>query len=182
MRKLILSSGHSDGKGESKDRGSSGNGYFEGDLTIEFADLLETELKLIGVTPLRDNKSNALSQTLNWIKGKFNANDVLIDIHWNASANTTANGSEVFISANPSAYERQLANAILNEFVIVGFKNRGVRKESESARKTLAWMRPNAENILIEVCFISNVSDMKIYQANKHRLAKNLAKAIKLYL
>jgi hypothetical protein len=36
-------------------------------------------------------------------------------------------------------------------------------------------MRPGAENLLIEVCFISNILDMKLYQANKHGIARRIA-------
>jgi hypothetical protein len=61
-----------------------------------------------------------------------------------------------------------------------GFKKRGggVKPESQTARKTLGWMKPNSENILIEMCFIDNKSDMLTYQLNKVKIAKELAKVI----
>jgi N-acetylmuramoyl-L-alanine amidase len=42
-------------------------------------------------------------------------------------------------------------------------------------------MRPVAENVLIEICFISNSTDMKLYQANKQTIAKKLANDLKTF-
>ena len=36
-------------------------------------------------------------------------------------------------------------------------------------------MRENGINLLIEVCFISNATDMAFYQANKQKVANELA-------
>ena len=54
----------------------------------------------------------------------------------------------------------------------------GVKTEAMSARGTLGWMRLNGQNILLEVCFISNKSDMEKYQANKSILAFKIAKIL----
>ena len=169
-RKIILSAGHG-----GTDPGASGNGYVERELTIELRDLIAAELKLLNISPLMDDNRNALSQTLAWLRGKFGSKDILVDIHWNAAANPDAKGSEIIIPNVSSPFERNLAASLLKVFTDLGFRGRGVKPEAITARKTLAWMRPNAENILIEVCFISNSLDMKLYQANKHTIAKRIA-------
>lgn len=172
-RKIIISAGHG-----GTDPGALGNGYIERDLAIELRDLIVAELKTLGINPLVDDNRNALSQTLAWLRGKFGSRDVLIDIHWNAAANPEARGSEVIVPEVSTQFERSLGTSILTMLSNLGFRNRGVKPESQTARKTLAWMRPNAENILIEVCFISNSLDMKLYQANKHTIAKRIAQIL----
>jgi N-acetylmuramoyl-L-alanine amidase len=169
MRKIIISAGHG-----GTDPGASGNGYIERDLAIELRNLIVAELKALGITALTDDDKNALKQTLLWLRGKFTTGDILVDIHWNAAANPEAKGSEVIVPEKASAFELNLAKELLHCFTVFGFRDRGVKPETETARKSLGWMRPGAENVLIEVCFISNQTDMKLYQANKNGIARKL--------
>ena len=168
-RKIIISAGHG-----GNDPGAVANGYTERDLAIEFRELLVKELLLLGVKPLIDDNKNALKETLAWLVGKYSSKDILLDIHWNA-ASSKARGTEVIVPDNASIFENNFAKNILNVFVSNGFVNRGVKPESQTARKRLGWMRPPAENILIEVAFITNMLDINLYQNLKYKLAKELA-------
>ena len=56
-----------------------------------------------------------------------------------------------------------------------------VKLESESQHKSLGFMRLKGENILIEMCFITNANDMASYQANKVQLAESLADVLIKY-
>ena len=168
-RKIIISAGHG-----GNDPGAVANGYTERDLAIEFRELLVKELLLLGVKPLIDDNKNALKQTLAWLVGKYSSKDILLDIHWNA-ASSKARGTEVIVPDNASIFENNLGKNILNVFVSNGFINRGVKTESQTARKRLGWMRPPAENILVEMGFITNLLDINLYQNLKYKLAKELA-------
>lgn len=177
MRKLFLIAGHG-----GKDPGAVSGSYIERDLAIELRFLVNNELRKLNIISNMDANENYLAQTLSWLKGKFTAKDVIIDIHWNASSNPTANGTEVIIPEMFSQYERSFAEALASTIASIGFKNRGVKPETDTARKKLAIMRPSAENILIEVCFISNAQDMLLYQRSKQLLAKKLAYIIREHL
>jgi N-acetylmuramoyl-L-alanine amidase len=172
-RKIFVSSGHG-----GTDGGASSGQYIERDLTLEFRNLLTSELQKLGVKWSVDADTNVLKQTLAFIKGKFLPSDILLDIHFNAGG---GEGVEVVIPNVSSAFERRLAQSIANVISkLTGFKKRqgGVIPESSTARKTLGWMRPNSENVLIEMCFIDNKSDMLTYQLNKVKIAKEVAKVI----
>lgn len=177
MRKVIISAGHG-----GKDPGASGHGFIERDLAIELRDLIVAELKVLKINALTDDNNNALKETLSWLRGKFGSKDILLDIHWNAAANPEAKGSEVIVPDASSFYEKSLAKALLKVLTELGFRDRGVKPEALTARKSLAWMKPNAENVLLEVCFISNPLDMKLYQANKHTIAKRMAAVLHHYI
>ena len=170
MRRVIISAGHG-----GTDPGASGNGYIERDLAIEFRNLLVSELKKLGISAIIDDDKNALKQTLLWLKGKFSSGDILLDIHWNASANPEANGTEVIVPEKASAFELNLAKELLKCFTGFGFRDRGVKPETHTARKTLGWMRPNAETVLLEKGFISNKTDVRLYDANKEGIARRVA-------
>lgn len=174
-RKVIVSAGHG-----GTDSGAVGNGYVERDLTIELRDLVVAELSALGIKADTDPNQNALKETLAWLRGRFGSKDILFDIHWNAGP-AAAKGSEVIIPDVSSDYEKKLAEALLKVLTDVGFRSRGVKPEAETARKKLGWMRPVAENVLIEICFISNATDMKLYQANKQTIAKKLAIVLKTF-
>ena len=173
-RKIIISAGHG-----GNDPGAVANGYTERDLAIEFRELLVKELLLLGVKPLIDDNKNALVQTLQWLKGVLKSDKtVCIDIHWNAAI-PKARGTEIIIPDKPSLFESSFAKEILDVFVSNGFTSRGVKTESQIARKRLGWMRPLAENILIEMAFLTNTLDLELYKMVKYKLAKELAVVIK---
>lgn len=173
MRKIIISAGHG-----GSDPGASANGYIERDLAIELRSLLVKELKSRGIDPLVDPDKNKLLETLTWLRGKFGNKDILLDLHWNSGGGT---GIEVIIPDGASQFEKTLAQALADKISeITTWKKRGggVKPESDTARKKLGWMRPNAENILIEMCFIDNKLDMSIYNANKQAIVKSIVNVL----
>ena len=172
-RKLFISAGHG-----GVDGGAAHGGYTERDLAISFRNALVKELSILGVSAQVDPDSNALVKTLAYIKGKFGAKDILVDIHFNAGGGT---GTEVIIPNVSSPFEKQLAQRIADVInVVTGLKKRGggVKTEIDTARKSLGWMRPNSENILLEICFIDSKLDMAVYIANEFKLAKEIAKVL----
>ena len=183
MRKIIISAGHSNGTGSTKDVGASGNGLIEGLETIWLRDEICKELDKYKVSYLKDKDEHALSQTLSWLRGLFSSKDLLIDIHFNSFPNPESNGTEIFIPNNATQFEKNLAGALLKDLVTVGsFKNRGLKTPAQSGRGTLGWFRPNAEQCLLEVCFLSNKLDVALWKANKNNIAKAMAKTLAEYV
>jgi len=172
-RKIILSAGHG-----GSDPGAVSGKYIERDLAIDFREEIALALSRIEVCPVMDPNPNALKATLSWIKGRFEKDDILLDIHWNA-ASPTAQGTEVIIPKIYSTFEQNFAQELLNIFASYGFKSRGIKTEDKTPRKSLGWMRPVAENILIEVCFLTNKKDMENFEKNKLELASKIAELIK---
>lgn len=170
MRTIFLSAGHG-----GNDVGAVANGYKEADLTIELRDLTLKYLKQLGAKVVIDDNKNALAQTITFFKNKVAKDSILLDIHWN-SFNETSTGTEVLIPATPTKFETDLATDLSKVIAnTLNIKNRGVKTELQSARKSLGWMRLTGENVLIETCFISNNNDMDSYQKNKEELAKRIA-------
>lgn len=149
----------------------------EGVLTVEFRDLLVDECRKLGLNPRTDANQNALQATMNWLKGLvFTPDSLTVDIHWN-SGSATANGTEVIIPDNATKKERDLAQDTFN-VLSKYWRGRRILRESETPRKRLGIFRPNMEQILIEICFISNSSDMNTYEKVKRSVAKEIAQVI----
>lgn len=171
---LFLIAGHG-----GADPGAIGSGFKEADLTLELRDLISKELTDT-YTVYNDVNNHSLSSVITWIKGLITPSCLLVDIHFNASFNPGATGVEVLVPDSFSTFEAKLADNICKvTTAVLGIKNRSVKKESQSARSKIAILNVPAQNILIEVCFISNKSDINSYQKNKHKLAKAIAETIK---
>lgn len=180
MRDVIVVAGHTNVPGT--DQGAIGNGFIEGHLAVELKDMVISELSKLGIKAKTDSNKNALAQTLQWLKTVLVSNKTIcVDIHWNASGTADSKGTEVIVPDQSSEFEDKIAYSLLRAITDFGFKSRGVKPEAQTARKRLGWMRPAAENVLIEVCFITNPTDMKLYQANKTGISRRIAQVLRDY-
>lgn len=165
----FIIAGHHD-----KDPGCVANGFKEAELTKELRGLISDCLKEKGVGYILDKDHETIQALLSRIKpGK---GSVLLDIHFNASANA-ATGIEAIVSDNANDDERAMATDLCNAGVrACGFYNRGVKKESQTPRKRLAMLHtPAGIQVLLEVCFMTNREDMIRYQRYKETLAELIA-------
>jgi N-acetylmuramoyl-L-alanine amidase len=173
MKTLIIGAGHG-----GTDSGAVGSGFKERDLAIEFRNLLVAELKKLSVTCITDPDVNKLADSLVYFKNHFKPDSINVDIHWNAGP-PAATGTEVLINTQATPFEKQLGGKIAEAIAtILNIKNRGLKTELQSARGSLAWMKQLGRNYIIEMCFISNKTDMDKYQAKKHELAKAIAQIL----
>jgi N-acetylmuramoyl-L-alanine amidase len=183
MRKIFISAGHSNKPG--KDQGAAGNGFIEGQLAVELRNLLVSELKSLGITPVGDADSNVLKDSITFFKNLTAKDSIVLDIHWNAGP-PSATGVEVLIPSENSPVEKNLAKDLADEIsktLSIPLRGAhaglaGVKTESDSHHGRLGWMRLTGENVLLEMCFISSKSDMESYQKNKIVVAKNIAKIL----
>ncbi len=176
MMLIILSAGHSNVKG--RDRGACFGKHIEGDLTVEFRQLVFGELKKLGVTAIMDGNNTILQESLNYFKKFASSKTINVEYHWN-SFNSKSTGTEVLIPENPSNFETEIAKKIAQsnaDLMKITLRNgNGVRTELQSHHGKLGWMRLPGENVLVEMCFISNETDMEAYHENKFNLAKQHA-------
>lgn len=184
-RDILLSAGHTNVKG--LDMGAVANGYIEGELTVEFRDLVKVHLECMGHKVTIENNAHALSKTVRVFKNITNHRAILVDFHWNA-ATPGATGTESFVPENPSKIELCLASNMSETCSrVLGIPTRGVYKgyegvkpESLTRHKRLGWMRLTGHNVLLEVCFLTNQGDMNAYEENKNILAHSVALDIHL--
>lgn len=104
--------------------------------------------------------------------------DYFLSIHRNA-ASASATGNEIWIYSKANEYTEAKARNILNAVCKAdGLKNRGVKKGAPSYTDYGVNRNTNMHSALIELGFISNASDNKVYDAKLDAIALALAKSL----
>ena len=125
------------------------------------------------------NNGTCQSDVLDKIITKCNAKqrDFDISIHFNAIRHETDDGKTKGVECcvyNAHSTTAIKARKICDYMSLLGFTNRGVKE-----RKNLTFLRRTTEPaILIEVCFVDDEDDAKLYKKCKNDVAKAIADAI----
>lgn len=162
------------------DPGAVANGLKEADLTKVVRDLIYTRVKELEpkIFVSKDDDRDSLSQVISKIKPKIQDSDILIDIHYNSASNI-ATGVECLVSNNAGVKSIKIGAEICDiASKISGIKNRGVKKESDSARGKLGILNMKGSAVIWEVGFINNPSDIKATNDNLHWICDEVAKIL----
>lgn len=99
--------------------------------------------------------------------------DYFISFHRNAFSPEKAAGVETYTYLNPSAKSKSLAGRIQAALVNLGFANRGVKQDNyQVLRET------KAPAMLVEMGFIDNTQDNRLFDSKKNEIIQALGKAI----
>lgn len=181
MRRIAISAGHSNVPGQ--DMGAAGNNLIEGVEAVKIRNKVEQRLEQLGVKVSVDPDNSVTGATVRLFSQYFKGRDVVVDIHLNAAASNKATGTEVLVPEKYSDFEIKLATELSRAIsASLGIPNRGVKTETQSARKKLLWMTIPAENILIECFFISNPSDVNSYHLYGDFMCNAIADVLYKYL
>jgi N-acetylmuramoyl-L-alanine amidase len=179
---IYISAGHnSKSKTIPQDPGAvNKNGLKEGDLTIEFRDMVKSELDKLGVKYISDTEEENLKMYLDRIK-PGNAS-VVIEYHFDAADSAQASGCTAIVEADADRLDKAFASELAAiTAVTLGIHNRGVMSETLSHRGRLGLMREEGIICLVELGFITNAYDITAYNVHKHDLAVLHAKIIQKY-
>lgn len=175
--KILLIAGHGNG-----DPGAVGNGYKESDLTREVALLSKVSLsRFEGVTvDVADTSKNWYDYICK--KGNtynFKPYDYVLEIHFNAgvgdtSGNGKTTGTEIYVTTSENGVS--VEENILSNIVSLGFKNRGVKRKNWALINHIKKQGVSAA--LLEVCFIDDKDDMKLYTVHVDDVAAAIANGI----
>lgn len=154
-----------------KDPGAVYNGRQENKEMILFRDWVIEHLNAKNHKNIPDNDHETAAEHQARIKPGDGS--VVCEFHLNASTNTMANGTEVIVKNNANKISISLATEIAEVTAkILGIRNRGVKTESQTARRRIGILNQPGVAILVEICFLSNKNDMAAYDKNRKELAK----------
>jgi|SRR5688572_28054726 len=168
----FISAGHNQKPGPNYDPGAVSGNRIEAIETARIRNRVIQILEQKGIKDFaRDMDGESLNQYLKRIK-PGNAS-VVGEFHFNASSDSRATGVEVLVGADADRLDKACAKDFCDETAdILGLKNRGVKSEADSHRGKLGLMREQGIVFLVEVCFISNPSDMKAYDEQFENLCQ----------
>ena len=169
---IFLSAGHnSKSQTVRRDPGAINKfGVKEGDLTIEFRNLVSAELTRMGAKHILDLDEENLQMYLNRIK--TGTGSVVVEYHFDAGPEA-ASGCTSLVEEDADRLDKAMATEMANiTSALLGIKNRGVKPESWTRHGRLALMREEGIITLFELGFITNQDDLKAYHLHKLNLAK----------
>lgn len=173
---IFITAGHNN-----RDSGAVGNGFVEAKETIRVRNRVTELLRAKGVEVWNDDDESTLQVVINEISKRSRPNDIICDIHFDSALGATGCGT--FVADNAVKTELLLAADLSKKISeTLGIRNRMVKRESDSQHKRLGIMRPNGINVLIEIAFISNGSDMKSYTERFELLCENICKVLLKHL
>jgi len=179
--KILLIAGHGDG-----DCGAVGNGYQEADLTREVVSLLKTILSNYAEVDIADTKKNWFEYLgSNWFN--FKPYNYVLEVHFNAGGNDTkgngaTTGVEIYIPRSEKGYS--VEENIVGNLAKLGLRNRHLNGKGEFEPKKKDFRviskvkSQGVSSALLELCFIDDIDDMKLYQNKKNEIVKAIAKGI----
>lgn len=178
---IFISAGHASHSIKHNDPGAVNKaGVKEGDLVIEFRDLVCHELDMLGMKYIKDSDEESLAQYLKRIQ--TGSGSCVLEYHMDAANSETATGTTVIVGNDADRLDKAFAKEIAdNTAAILGIKNRGVITEAESHRGKLGLMREHGIVALCELCFITNPDDLDRYHLRKRELAQSHALILRKY-
>ena len=160
--KILLDMGHCL---RGSDTGTQGNGKREENCTREIGYKFKSKMEALGHTVIvcSCDSSNSVNESLSYRTNKANntGGDLYVAIHLNSGGGF---GTEIFTYGAKSFTE---ANNVLNNFIALGLKNRGIK----DGKGLYVINHTNMKSMLVECCFM-DTNDMQKYSA------ENFANAI----
>lgn len=176
MRKLFLSAGHNLNKRGAKKL------IDETNEAIRLRNSIM--LCLSDCQCMTDCDDMSLTKTIQAVNKFCGKGDIAVELHFNSSGDIAATGAEVVVSNNAMDLSRSTATILVNAVSsALGIRNRGVKTESQSQYKKLAFVSDTkCAAVILEICFISNSHDVEKYNTNFATLVKALADSLKKIL
>lgn len=173
--KVLVMAGHT----ASGNRGCGAVGHIDESVeTRKVAPKVVEYLKQLGVdaTYVKLDKAASSSYLAEQVKlanskGKF---DCMVQIHFNAGSsdpNSNTTGTETYYRTSSGKVFSDRVNTKLSTL----FKDRGSKKDT----KGLYWLKnTNSAAILIELCFVDDKDDCKVYQNNFDKICRLIAEGL----
>lgn len=179
--KFLILCGHGQ-EASNYDPGAGGCGFTEATETIKYGNLIAKHLRTFPNTQV-DVYEGDMYHRLFGMGGSydFTPYDYVLECHLNAAANPSGHGTEIFVTTYEEGItvEQSVMKHLSkyytlrdNDAVFDGVKryNWGVINAIKSQDKVSA--------ALLELCFITNQSDMNIYKTKQDAICKDIAEGI----
>ncbi|MEG2939573.1 MAG: N-acetylmuramoyl-L-alanine amidase [Oscillospiraceae bacterium] len=174
--KILLIAGHG-----GSDPGACAQGARECDLARNLVPQIRASLAQYGAEAAIYNTARSAYHDLIAMGYAYNFKpyDYVLEVHFNACVNDfmgdgRVTGSEIYVTRDER--KTYAEDAILRRMATIGFKNRGVKRKNYSV--IMEAKRQGVSSALLEVCFMDDSDDMKLYNKNTKKIAAAIADGI----
>ena len=175
MSKIItITAGHSN-----TDSGAVNGSDRESDIAQDMRNIVAYYLRAKGINIKTDGegKGNAtLTQAVKLIKGSA----VAVEFHCNASSSKTAHGVEALAQTKDKVISQKLCKAVSGVMGSVLRGDQGWKPENSGQHSRLAYVSNGG--IILELFFISNDEELKIWKDRKWLVGKAVAEVLANYV
>ena len=172
MSIVTITAGHGNG-----DPGAVNGWVTEAEIATDMRNIIKFYLERDGITVRTDgtgNTNKSLSEAIKLIKGS----KLAVEIHCNSFHLPTARGVEALAQRKDRVICQKLCKAVSD---VMGIPIRGgeggFKSEGSGQHSRLGYVRNGG--IILELFFLSNPSELKIYQAKKWLIAREIAGVIR---
>lgn len=179
-KKILLISGH--GAGDSGAVATiNGKTYKEADEAITMVKKIQKALEPYNVSvDLYPTNRNAYEDAkAGKLKKDFSKYDYILEIHFNACVNDLkgngkTTGTEAYVTTSDTS--KKTEEYMVKNLSDLGLKNRGVKSHNWTVISRAK--NAGADSCLLEICFIDDADDMKIYTKSKDKIATCIAAGV----
>ena len=170
---IVITAGHSNA-----DSGAVNGSDRESDIAQDMRNIVAYYLRAKGISFRTDGegKGNAtLAQAVKLIKGSA----IAVEFHCNASSNAAANGVEALAQTKDKVISQKLCKAVSGVMGSVLRGDQGWKPENSGQHSRLAYVSNGG--IILELFFISNDEELKIWKDRKWLVGKAVAEVLANY-
>jgi N-acetylmuramoyl-L-alanine amidase len=172
MKVILISAGHTNQKGQ--DQGVVSGGFTEGVEAVKLRDRVATILRSAGRSVLEDG-ADGISDPLVKAIALARKVDLAVEIHFNAGP-AAATGIEILAKDKDKPTAEALGKAVHDATGLVLRGESGFKSESSGQHHRLGFVE--AGGLILEVCFLTNPSDMSTYVAKFEDIAQAIANVL----
>lgn len=172
MSIVTVTAGHSN-----SDPGACAFGRREADIAVDMREMVKVYLEREGLTVRTDGDDRKENQTLSEAIRLIKGSKLAVEFHCNAFSKPTAGGTEVLAQDKDKAIAKAICKAISETMgIAVRGADGGWKSEGSGQHSRLGYVRNGG--VIVELFFISNPNELKVWDEKKWLVAKAVAKAI----
>ena len=173
MKKILLIAGHGNG-----DNGACCGINQEAAEARAVVSILAKQLQAFADVTVYDTKKNAYHDYKSDRLPEFKPYDYVLEVHFNAfkaeSGDGKTKGTEIFVTTGEKTVK--VEELIIKHLAKLGLTNRGVKRYNWAVIGQAK--RQGVSAALLEVCFIDDGDDMKVYLKSKQAVAQAICDGI----
>lgn len=168
--KFVITAGHGDG-----DPGAVAFGTTEAEIVTHLRDVVAFKLRAAGHEVYTDGERKQ-NRALAFALKLFGLAPIRLELHCNASVNSTANGVETISLPKDKMLAQNLSLSVARILDTRVRGDKGWIDQSQAARGRLSYVQNGG--VILEIFFLTNFAELTAYRAKSWLVAEEIARTL----